>query len=166
MTAFPGAAAAARPPSGGPVRRGRALALAALAAAALTSAGLGLTAFQTLHAVELASVDPLAAARSWSTAFAVTAVVGAGAIALALVACVRCRPRRVAALALAVAVLLPVPVTGIAVVLGLQALRDNAVADLRAGTAAVERSVAVLGSWGVDVEPLQDLIDALPTERG
>ena len=145
-------------------RTGRNLARLTLTSAVLTAAFLGVAAFETLRGVDLASVHPFATALAWLTAFGVGVALAAAVVVLALVACVRCRPRRVAVLALVAAVVLPAPSVGLAVTLGLSALRSNAVADLRADAVVVSRSLSVLESWDIDVEPLRRLVDALPVD--
>jgi hypothetical protein len=102
-----------------------------------------------LDSVDLASVDPLGSAVGWLAVFGVAAVAMVVAVLLSIVALVFCRPRKVAAVALVSSLALPVFAVILAATFGAQALKQDAVADLRSDGVVVSGAVDVLDLWHV-----------------
>jgi ABC-type transport system involved in multi-copper enzyme maturation permease subunit len=130
----------------------------AFAFALLTAATLGSTGYLTLNSVDFASIDPLGSTAGWLVIFGVAAVSAAVAVLLSVVALVWCRPRAVAVVALVSSLALPVLAVALAATFGTQALKENAVADLRSHGEVALQAVDVLESWHVEVGPLRELL--------
>lgn len=141
-------------------KRGQALSTTALALALVASLVLGACTFSALAAIDVVSLDPLAAFLGWATWVVAALVAGFLASVLALVAVFYARPRRIAALALAVAFVLP----GLAFVLGFQqgtqVLYRHVQAEVEAGgTAVMETLESSAALHGVDVSFLRSWIE-------
>ncbi|MDN5750976.1 MAG: hypothetical protein L0H64_21120 [Pseudonocardia sp.] len=70
-----------------------------------------------------------------------------------------CRPRSIAVFALCASVVLPAAALTIGTSAGLEALRQHTTADLAdGGTAALTAFSGTLRSWGVEPEPLLEVL--------
>lgn len=156
--------AEAMPP--GKPGRGKTFARFALLFVVLAALALGVAVFQVLNSFELASVDPLGPTIVWLVVFGVAAIAAVVGVFLAVIALVLCRPRIVPVIALAFSLALPVAAVGLAATFGTYVLKENAVADLRAGGFVTSRAVDVLESWNVEVGPLRELIRSLGQTEG
>ena len=83
----------------------------------------------------------------------------AGAFLLAVLAVFVSRPRTIAVLALCTSIVLPAAALAAGTLVGVETLRRNTTSDLAdGGTAALSAFSGTLRSWGVEPEPLLDVL--------
>lgn len=142
-----------------PTARGRRLGRVALVGSVLVAAALGLSAYQLLAELDPVSLTPFAGTGGWFVLLVVSLLGVAGAFLLAVLAVFVSRPRTIAVLALCTSIVLPAAALAAGTLVGVETLRRNTTSDLAdGGTAALSAFSGTLRSWGVEPEPLLDVL--------